>query len=121
MANGNIVQIKHKCIIVGIKKDMIKKRGIYLGAAWAWKVNIARAQKAEYVLIVEIGKSYTGKIIGVIKDLEWHYAPKPPKSKNGHVTKRAYYIGTIERKGIYNGKTIPRKFRPIRNPVRYTF
>jgi len=114
-------QINNDCIIVGIKQDMIEKRGKYLGAAWAWKVNIARAQNAKYVIIVKLGKPDAGKIIGVIKEPKWYDAPKPPKSKNGHVTKRAYYIGTIDRKSKHIGKFIPQKFKPVRNPVRYTF
>jgi len=120
MANKNIAQIKHKCIIVGIKQDMINKKGIYWGAAWAWKVNKARASKAEYVLIVKLGGKNAGEIIGVVKDPKWFDAPSS-KNKNGQLIRRAYYNGIKAKQCVYNGQTIPPKFKPVRNPVRYTF
>jgi hypothetical protein len=71
--------------VVEIYKSHIGEMSIYDAARYAWKANLGRAKKLDYVLAVK-----KGKIVGVFVPTEWLPAipanfPKHPDTKPGRI------------------------------------
>lgn len=114
-------QISHKIILININRT-VDNREIYDCVRFAWKIDVDRARKAEYVLAIE-----KGIIIGVFKPLQWHLARKQyfPEFED-HTNKRYGFIGEEameDIRSLYIGKRIPDEFRKkgAANPIKYSY
>ncbi|RZK60441.1 MAG: hypothetical protein EOO91_01360 [Pedobacter sp.] len=114
-------EIKHNVVLININRT-ISERDIYSCVRFAWKLDVDRARKAEYVLAIE-----KGIIVGVFKPLKWELARKQyfPEFE-GHTNKRYGFIGEEANEDIqslYIRKRIPEKFRKkgAANPIKYSY
>ncbi|MBA5791730.1 hypothetical protein H1R17_10945 [Flavobacterium sp. xlx-214] len=114
-------ELKHKIILININRT-VNDRDIYNAVRFAWKLDVERAEKAEYVLALE-----KGIIVGVFKPLQWNLARKQyfPEFEN-HTNKRYGFVGEEADKNIqklYLRKRVPENYRKkgASNPVKYTY
>ena len=114
-------ELQHDVILININRT-ISNRETYDCVRFAWKLDVNRAKKAEYVLAVE-----KGIIIGVFKPENWHLARKQyfPEFED-HTNKRYGFIGeeaNEDIKSLYIRKRIPEEFRKkgAANPVKYNY
>ena len=64
---------QEKCIVIRTKQETIEKLGsLYEAVRWCWRINIDRAEKAEYVLAVVNYGTKEFKVEQVFKPTEWH-------------------------------------------------
>ncbi|MGY4386557.1 hypothetical protein ACVWYN_003612 [Pedobacter sp. UYP24] len=114
-------KLNHKMILININRT-VNDRDVYDAVRYAWKLDVERAQKAEYVLALE-----KGIIVGVYKPLKWHLARKQyfPEFEN-HNNKRYGFIGENaedDLQNMYLRKRIPEEYRKkgASNPIKYTY
>lgn len=114
-------EFKHKILLISINRT-VTDRNIYEAVRFAWKLDVERAQKAEYVLALE-----KGIIVGIFKPLQWHLARKQyfPEFEI-HTNKRYGFIGEEaenEIQKLYLRKRIPEEYRKrgASNPVKYNY
>jgi hypothetical protein len=114
-------ELKHKIVLININRT-VNDRDTYDAVRFAWKLDVERAKKADYVLALE-----KGIIVGVFKPLQWHLARKQyfPEFEN-HTNKRYGFIGEEAEKSVqqlYIRKRIPEEYRKkgASNPVKYTY
>lgn len=114
-------ELKHKVLLININRS-INNQSTYDAVRFAWKLDVERARKADFVLALE-----KGIIVGVFKPLEWYLARKQyfPEFTN-HTNKRYGFIGeevSDEIQSLYLRKRIPEKFRKkgAANPVKYNY
>ena len=114
-------ELKHKIVLININRTT-NDREIYDAVRFAWKLDVERARKAEYVIALE-----KGIIVGVFKPVEWKLAIKQyfPAFEH-HSDKRYGFIGEEAEKEIqelYIRKRIPEEYRKkgASNPVKYTY
>lgn len=111
----------HKLIMININKS-ISEKDIYNAVRFAWKANIDRARKADYVLAVA-----QGVIEGVFVANEWMEATIENFSAfNTDSVGRIGFYGEEapqEIKNLYLKKLIPKGYRKrgASNPIRYTY
>ena len=121
--------VKENCIVTRTKQETAAKLGsLYEAVRWCWRINIDRAQQANYVLAVVNYGTKVFKVEQVFKPSEWHCvtaaeckgkkAPtctckNKPCGKIAFTGKRA---GTEDEKK-YLGKIIPMS----QYPVKYLF
>lgn len=113
--------LKHKVILININRT-VNNRDTYDCVRFAWKLDVNRARKAEYVLAVE-----KGVIVGIFKPSKWELAVKQyfPEFE-GHTNKRFGFIGEEangEIQSLYIRKRIPQEFRKkgAANPIKYSY
>lgn len=118
---AEIAELEHKVLLISINRT-VNDRDIYDAVRFAWKLDLERAQKAEYVLALE-----KGIIVGVFKPLKWHLARKQyfPEFEI-HTNKRYGFIGEVAENNVqelYMRKRIPEEYRKkgASNPVKYNF
>ncbi|MCK0206323.1 LEM-3-like GIY-YIG domain-containing protein [Ornithobacterium rhinotracheale] len=118
---AEVADLKHKVIMININRSA-NNMEVYDAVRFAWKLDVKRAERAEYVLAVE-----KGLIVGVFKPREWHKARKNyfPEFSN-HTNKRYGFIGDEAEKEIqdfYLRKRIPDEFRKrgAANPIKYNY
>jgi hypothetical protein len=130
---NDIEEFNDKCMIIKIKPATIRgrKNDVYDAVRWAWKANLKRAERADYVLAVETGTG--GRIIGVFKPEKWYKATAENDKRYGHflneggseeTEKRIAFQGERADKNAMNrylNKFLPLEFRTSQNPVRYTY
>ena len=127
-----IEKLNDKCMIIKINPKTIYDRGgIYAAVRWAWRANLGRAERADYVLAVETGTG--GKIIGVFKPKKWYKSTAENDKKYKHflneggseeTEKRIAFQGVEADENIrrkYLDKLLPLEFSASQNPVRYTY
>lgn len=112
---------QHKVIMININKT-VNNRDTYNAVRFAWKLDVERAKRTEYVLAVE-----KGIIIGTYKALDWKLARKQhfPEFEN-HTNKRFGFIGEEAEKEInelYIRKRVPDEYRKkgASNPIKYNY
>jgi hypothetical protein len=114
-----------KCIIIKIHQKTVSERGsVYHAVRHCWRINIDRANRADYVLGV-----INGVVKGVFKPGDWFYFPeKECKSLNCGNKKipcgRKAFNGKDadeNAKNKYLDKYIPDEYRRSRNPILYTY
>ncbi len=91
---------------------------IYDAARYAWRTNLRRAKKIDYVLAVE-----GGRIIGVFVPTEWLSAipenfPNFPDTKPGRIGFRGYEA-PAEAQVLYLGERAPAKKRGDQREFHY--
>ena len=76
-----------KCIVIRTKRETVAKLGsLYEAVRWCWRINIDRAQEADYVLAVVNYGTKEFKVEQVFKPSEWHcITAKECKSKKSPV------------------------------------
>ena len=115
------VEFKHNVLFITINRS-INETSVYEAVRYAWRINVERARKAEYVLAVE-----KGLIVGVFRATEWKTATeKNFPEKETHNENRYGFIGEeapLEIQVIYLRKRIPDRYRQqgAANPVKYSF
>lgn len=112
---------KHKCLMLTLNRS-IMDRGVYSATRFAWKMNIEKAEKVEFVLSV-----VQGMIIEVFKPTSWLEATaKNFPEFHMNLPDRLAFNGGVADEGIrklYVGKRIPDSYlkQGAANPVRYSF
>jgi len=124
-----IEKFNDKCMIIKIRPKTIYGRGS--AVRWAWRANLERAERTDYVLAVET--STGGKVIGVFKPDKWYKATAENDKKYGHflnegcseeTEKRIAFQGVEADENIrrkYLDKFLPLEFSAATIPVRYTY
>lgn len=112
-------KIKHKVIAILVNRT-VAERSIYESVRYAWKLNVKRAQEADYVMAVN-----RGMIVGVFVPRRWLAAttenfPNTEADRPG----RYGFVGSEAPDDIlrfYLGKALPEEYRRkgIANPIRY--
>ena len=118
---AEIAELHHQILIININKS-IEEKSIYDATRFAWKLDVNRAKKAEYILAVE-----RGIIVGVFIAHNWNLARKQyfPDFKN-HTNKRYGFEGEEASKEIcdfYLRKRLPDEYRKkgASNPIKYNY
>jgi hypothetical protein len=133
MMPDTIQEFKHKCVIIKIKSETVRARGIYGAVRWAWIASLERARRADYVLAVLTGSG--GKVIGVFKPNKWYKATAENDRKYEHFLneggsdeneKRIAFQGVEANndvKNYYLNKCIPYEYKKpgMANPFLYTY
>jgi hypothetical protein len=111
----------HKVLMITIN-NTVSEKSIYDATRFAWKLDMERAEKAEYILAVE-----KGIIVGVFEAEYWKRARKQyfPEFSN-HTNKRYGFIGNEAKDEIielYVNKKVPESFRKkgASNPIKYNY
>jgi hypothetical protein len=105
-------------MLVLIDKSRIGETSIYDAARYAWRANLRRVKKLDYVLAVE-----KGKIVGVFVPKEWLPAtpanfPEHPETKPGRIGFHGDKT-PAEVRARYLGQTAPIKKRGDRREFHY--
>lgn len=118
---AEIAKLDHKVIMININRT-INTRDLYDAVRFAWKLNVEKARKADFILAVD-----KGIIVGVYKANEWQLAIKQyfPEFEN-HTDKRYGFIGeeaNEEIQNLYSQKRIPDDYRKkgASNPIKYNY
>jgi hypothetical protein len=115
------VEFKHKCLLIIINRSL-QEKDIYEAVRASLKINIKKAQQAEYILALD-----KGVIKGVFKPDAWYECNEENKEYFTSIVPGRYgFVGKRADKAIedmYIGKIIPDYFRKkgAANPVLYTF
>lgn len=114
-------EFRHKIILININRTILNI-DIYDAVRFAWKLDVERAKKADYVLAVE-----RGIIVGAYKVIQWNLARKQyfPEFKT-HTNARYGFVGVEaeeEIKNLYIQKKMPEAYRKkgASNPIKYTY
>lgn len=115
------VEFKHKVLMITINSSILNK-SIYDATRFAWRLDVNRAKRAEYILALE-----KGIVVGVFVAKKWLRANQenfPGFTTNN--SKRFGFIGeeaNDEIQQLYMRKKIPKKFREkgASNPIKYSF
>jgi len=108
---------KHKLVLININRSATERESVYEAVRYAWKLNLERAAKAEYVLAVR-----QGLIVGAFIADKWleattHNFPRLAVDLPG----RRGFVGHEAPETVsneYKGRRVPRK-RGEANPVLY--
>ena len=112
---------KHQLMLVSINKSVTDGHAIYDAARFAWRVNVARAREADYVLAHQ-----SGTVVGVFKAYDW--LPADSGEFSGLSTtpdpSRWGFVGEIAPSEVllqYFNKKLPDGFskKGASNPVRF--
>ena len=116
------IDFQHRVIMINVNKSKVE-RSLYDATRCAWKLNVEKAQKADYVLAVT-----NGIVIGVFKPLKWMVttASNFPNILIGDFPNRFGFEGEEaprEIKAIYMNHRVPSSFRKkgAANPIRYNY
>lgn len=110
----------HRVVIINVNRS-IGDASVYEATRYAWKINIKKASRAEYVVAVRIGM-----IVNVFNADQWlpatsEYFPgrEPIPGRFGFIGKEA---PTSIRK-LYVGKRLPEEYRKkgAANPIKYSY
>lgn len=118
---AEIAQLKHNVIMITINRT-IKKHNIYDATRFAWKINVERAKKADYILSVE-----KGLIVGIFRVKEWKLARRQYFPEFSNFTNSRYGFIGIEAdndiRDMYLKKRIPDEFRKkgAAFPIKYNY
>lgn len=114
-------KMNHKLILINVNRS-VNERSVYDAVRFAWRIDVNRAKKAEYVLAVE-----KGIIVGVFKPNEWKSATLNNFPEfTWHNEKRYGFTGEEADDKIqkeYLHKRIPENYRKrgAAYPVKYSF
>ncbi len=111
---------QHKVLMITINKTVVE-RSIYDATRFAWKVKLAKAEKAEYVLAV-----IQGMIVGVFEAAEWKVAIENFPEFHEDRAERYGFVGKEADeliKNMYKRKRVLDKYRKkgAANPIKYSF
>jgi uncharacterized protein len=115
------VEFKNKVLMITINTSIINK-SIYDATRFAWRLDVQRAKKAEYILALE-----KGIVVGVFLATKWYKADKDNFPEFTTVnSKRFGFVGeeaNEQIQGLYMRKKIPQKYREqgASNPIKYNF
>lgn len=120
--DANELTFDDKVVIIKIQKTINIRKSIYDATRFAWKINVNRANEADYILAVD-----RGIIVGVFKATNWMSATRGNFPYFGeHRPDRFGFEGIdapdcIKRK--YINKQIPEEYRRrgAGSPIRYTY
>lgn len=115
------IDFKHKVIMINVNKSKIDRK-LYDAIRHSWKLNVNKAQMAEYALAVS-----NGIVVGVFKPTEWLATTLtnfPNLSED--IPNRFGFIGeeaSEEIKNLYMRRRVPNSYRKkgASNPIRYNY
>jgi uncharacterized protein len=117
-------KFEHKIILINVNREA-SERSLYEAVRYAWKINITRANQADYVLA-----TVKGLIVGAFKVHEWLPANQdnfPDRwSEDDEFDGRHGFMGeeaSEDIKQLYVGKRVPDSFRKrgAAYPIKYTW
>lgn len=115
------IDFKHKVIMINVNKSKLE-REYYEAVSYAWKLNVVKAQKAEYILAVT-----NGIVVGVYKPLKWMATTKANfPGIYEDIPDRYGFEGEEapeEIKSHYMKRRVPSSYRKkgAANPIRYNY
>lgn len=115
------IEFKNRILMITIN-DSIINNSIYDATRFAWRLDVERAKRAEYILALE-----KGIVVGVFMAKTWLKADKENFPEFTTVeSKRFGFVGeeaNEEIKKLYMWKKIPKKYREkgASNPIKYSF
>ena len=115
-------QFQHNLLLICINRTVVKK-SIYDATRYAWKVKVAKARQADYVLAVQ-----QGLIVGAFKAHDWLEATAMnfPLTSDDKPEGRYGFVGEEapeDIKKLYVDKRLPDEYRKrgAANPIKYTW
>ena len=115
------IDFKHKVIMINVNKSKLERKP-YEAVRYAWKLNVVKAQKAEYVLAVT-----NGMVVGVYKPLKWMATTMANFPGIGEDFPDRYGFegeeAPKEIKDLYIDHRVPSSFKKkgAANPIRYSY
>ena len=91
----------HKLLVIKVKRETVEERGLCDAVRWAWKIDRARAEKADYVLAV-----VDGICQGVFVVDAWQASEEVPGRYEFRGREAEEPVSTI-----YKGRRIPDRMR----------
>lgn len=113
---------KFKLICVNVNRSGTERNGVYELARYAWRANIRRAKRADYVLAVR-----NGIIAGIFKPDRWLEATKSNFPIPEDMPGRIGFEGAPAQNDVWNNfvdKRVPEEFKYKKgssNPFRYNY
>ena len=126
---NNSSNSQEKCIVIRTKQETVARLGsLYEAVRWCWRINIDRAQKADYVLAVVNYGNREFKVEKIFKPTEWHCitAKECTGKKAPTCTCKTKPCGRICFTGERAGAEIEKRYlgkiiTMSQNPVRYLY
>lgn len=122
MYKADVAEFKHKLLLINVNQSATDSDvSLYNATRYAWRIDTARAEKADYILSV-----VKGMIVGIFVAEKWlpinednFPELEPNKDRHGFIGNEA----PQEIKEQYIGKRIPDDFRKqgASNPIKYTY
>jgi hypothetical protein len=114
-------EIRHKVLMINVNRTVLESKDVYEAVRYAWKLNAAKARKAEVILAVQ-----QGLIIGAFVASDWLPATSQNFPGREDISGRWGFVGhqaSESAQKTYVGKRMPEKFRKkgAANPVRYSW
>ena len=111
---------KHKAMLISVNRSAAES-SLYEATRYAWKVNPAKARKAEVIL-----STIQGLIVGAFVADEWLEATSANFPGREDMLGRFAFNGheaPATTRGLYVGKRVPDEYRKpgAANPVKYTW
>lgn len=112
---------QHRALLISVNRSATEESSLYRATHYAWKVNKAKAEKAEVVLA-----SRQGEIVGAFVACRWLEATSENFPEHDPIPGRFGFEGeeaNDDIKNLYVGKRVPDKFRKrgAANPIKYTW
>lgn len=107
--------------MINVNRTVLGSKDVYEAVRYAWKLNAAKARKAELILAVQ-----QGLIIGAFEATYWLPANRQRFPGREDMPGRWGFIGRQASEAaqkMYVGKRMPERFRKrgAANPVRYSW
>ncbi|MEM6445761.1 MAG: hypothetical protein AAF704_04245 [Cyanobacteria bacterium P01_D01_bin.123] len=111
---------QHRLILINVNQ-LATEMPLYEATRYAWRLNVRRARRAEYVLSVR-----KGMIIGAFRPEVWMATTRENFPGRETIHKRYGFSGTeapLDIQNLYVGKSIPDSYcrRGAANPIKYTY
>lgn len=113
-------KFSHRCVLITVNRT-VEDRPLYEATRYAWKMDIAKAKKAELVLAV-----VRGLIVGAYVPEKWMEATEANFPGREDRPGRIGFSGAEADPviaNLYLGKRVPEEYRKLgaANPIRYTW
>jgi hypothetical protein len=112
---------RHKILMINVGRSVLDQQNIYEAVRYSWKIDPAKAWRADFVLAVQ-----QGLIIGTFVAVEWLDSTSKNFPGRQGVSGRWGFVGREAPEQIkkqYVGKRVPDRYRRqgAANPIRYSW
>lgn len=123
LAEPAIFKPEHNLLIININRSFSEQISAYKAVHLAWKLDIKRAQQADFILAVE-----KGLIVEVLEANEWLPAtienfPELQETRKGRFGFKGKITSNKDIRNLYYRKRLPDEYRKkgASNPIKYTY
>ena len=115
------IDFQHKVLMININQSAVESKNVYSAVRYAWRLDLKKAMKAEYVLAMQ-----QGLVIGVFVPKQWLEATQEHFPGEETILGRYGFIGDEAPEAIqqlYLRARLPQHMRKrgAANPIRYSY